>query len=374
MILMSIIMIASYAIVLIWFASGYKKSPSFVGVKTLPKINFSIVIPFRNEAKRLAPLLVSLNELDYPLDKFELIFIDDQSTDQGQQIIQDALGDSGIDFKIIGNHRQTTAPKKDAITLGISSSKFEWILTTDADCALPQQWLTIYNQLIAKQNPAMVMGPVYFGLGTSPWLLSNLIQTEANALQITAIGALGNKKPMLANGANLGYKKTWFIQNEGFKGNDHIASGDDVFMLQKAIDTKAVIAYAKTSEAVVYTHKASTWKEYFWQRIRWASKTNRVPNNLAKITGLLIALANIWWVLLGIAFIVYGELYSFWIAYVAVKMLLDYLFLRLGKSLFYENCTRLFLITSVVYPMASSLVLFGTKLGGYRWKNRRFKK
>ncbi len=374
MIIISVIIIISYSITLFWFSKGFKKVKDFKPRNQLPKTSFSILIPFRNEAKRINPLLQSLLELNYSHDKFQVVFIDDESTDKGQDTILTALSDSTLNFKIIANQRNSGSPKKDAISVGIKNANYDWILTTDADCALPESWLAIYDLLISNEAPTMVMGPVYFGLGKTNEVLKDLIQTEACALQIAAIGSLGNQKPILANGANLGYKKDWFIENQGYKGNDHIASGDDVFLLQKAIETKAKLSYAKYDQAVVYTQLACTWREYFWQRIRWASKTSQVPNMLTKFLGTIMAITNLWWILLLIAFIVYGEVYSFWAVFSVIKMLVDYLFLRLGKRLFRPTCARLFLLSSLLYPFASTLVLLGTKLGGYNWKNRHFKK
>ena len=41
----------------------------------------SVVVPFRNEAANLSDLLASFAVLDYPKELFEIIFVDDGSTD-----------------------------------------------------------------------------------------------------------------------------------------------------------------------------------------------------------------------------------------------------------------------------------------------------
>lgn len=374
MILATIIISLAYLLTLFWFAIGFKKVEPFKQKYQAPVRNFSIVIPFRNEAERITQLLVSIKDLSYPNDKFEVLFINDQSTDNGATIIEEAFRSAAIDFKIIDNQRLSGSPKKDAITFGVKNAKYDWILTTDADCALPEFWLSAYDLLISEHNPEMVMGPVFFGLGKAHMVLRDLIITESNALQIAAIGSLGNRNPILANGANLGYKKSWFIANNGYKDNNHIASGDDVFLLQLAQKTGAKVSYLTFNQAVVYTHQASHWRDYFRQRIRWASKTTQVPNALSKFLGAIIAITNLWWILLLIAFCIHGEIYSFWVAFALSKALADYLFLRLGRSLFKPDCVKLFLVSSLLYPFASTAVVIGTKLGGYTWKDRRFKK
>src|SRR5690606_31135182 len=97
--------------------------------------------PFRNEAEKLPTLLQSISELNYPKELFEIIFVDDESDDESNAQLMGFLANSRTDIKIISNIRKTNSPKKDAITSAIDIAKYDWILTTDADCVLPKFWL-----------------------------------------------------------------------------------------------------------------------------------------------------------------------------------------------------------------------------------------
>ena len=127
------------------------------------KTTFSIVIPFRNEEDQLTALLQSLAELDYPQEDFELILIDDDSTDASVSIIEGFAANHSLPLSILNNDRLSASPKKDALATGIAKARFEWIITTDADCILPKMWLNAYDSAIQDQPKLkFVAGPVCF--------------------------------------------------------------------------------------------------------------------------------------------------------------------------------------------------------------------
>ncbi len=108
--------------------------------KKAPETKFTVVIAFRNEAENLPRLLKSLQKLKYPSTFFEIIFVNDTSTDASEEIILQQLKQSNLTFKILQNTPNQFSPKKTAITLAIAEAKHPWILTTDADCKLPSTW------------------------------------------------------------------------------------------------------------------------------------------------------------------------------------------------------------------------------------------
>ena len=113
-------------------------------------------------------------------------------------------------------------------------------------------------------------------------------------MQSATIGGFGIGVPILCNGANLGYKKETFLKLNGFDGNDHIASGDDLFLFEKFIaENKKNVKYLKSKAAIVTTFPVKSWRDLLNQRTRWAAKTGSSSSVNIKLIGLLVLLTNL---------------------------------------------------------------------------------
>jgi hypothetical protein len=132
------------------FVIGFDRVEIFKLTDQTPKTGFTIVIPFRNEAQHLPILLKSLLKLRYTKQLFEIILVDDDSSDASVAIIEKQLPRfKNVSITILKNTRKTDAPKKDAITEAILNAKHDWIVTTDADCQVPIFWTRSYSNGIA---------------------------------------------------------------------------------------------------------------------------------------------------------------------------------------------------------------------------------
>ena len=88
---------------------------------------------------------------------------------------------------------------------------------------------------------------------------------------ITGAGVQGNFSH-ICNGANLAYEKKLFYEVGGFKDIDHVASGDDMLLMQKvARFYPKSLGFLKNSEATVLTKAKPTIKDFLSQRMRWAN-------------------------------------------------------------------------------------------------------
>lgn len=352
---------------------GFKKVPLLSTEEIIPATQFSVVIPFRNEAENLPNLLKTINTLNYPSEMFELIFVNDASEDNSEAIISNGIERSLFSIKPIQNKRTTHSPKKDAISEAIKNSKFGWIVTTDADCELPKNWLKTLDTFIQKNNPVMVCGSVLYKSNES--FIENFQQLDGLSLQAVTIGSFGLKNPMLSNGANLAYCKAAFLEVNGFSGNDHIASGDDIFLLEKMKKTfPKQVLFLKSIETIVSTKPQNSWKNVINQRIRWASKTSKQKNLTSLLLGFLVLFTNISLLALPIFMVfdpenlfVYGSLLLF-------KIITDYLLLRQTSLFFNEKVVFWkFLWQPFIYAIIVLLVAFGSIRGNYTWKGRSFK-
>lgn len=368
--------IACYCILMIRFLIGFYRVSEFQFLNAPPKISFSVIVPFRNESERLPGLLTSINELNYPLEHVEFIFVDDDSSDNSVEIIAQYAKElkQASSIRILQNIRTSASPKKDAIQTAIQHAAYEWIITTDADCSLPKNWLQCYNAYIQKHDVIMIVGPVRYY--KEPSFLSMLQRIEFHTLQAVTMGSFGIDNAMMCNGANLAYTKSAFLSVNGFQDNNTIASGDDVFLFEKMYQKdKKKVHYLKSKAAVVSTAPEKTWKSFLEQRVRWASKSSHYKNPFTKFAGLIVALGNLG-LITGILLTIFQVFtYGFLLIVFLVKAISDILlYLRFNRFFAREQKTSFYIISSFVYPFLSVFILILTLFSGYTWKGRHFMK
>lgn len=336
-----------------------------------PEKKFSIVVPFRNEENALPRLLASLARLRYPENLVEIIFVNDGSQDASVDTIRKAV--LSFPYVILENQRRTASPKKDAIVTAISRSKMEWIITTDADCMLPELWLSKFNDFILEHRPRMVAAPVLFT--SDGTFLQNFQQLEMAALQGATIGGFGLGRPFMCNGANLGYEKTLFESLSGFAGNEKTASGDDVFLLHKAVADGQKVMFLKSADAVVETNPAQNLREWTQQRIRWVAKSSGYRNPAATLVALVVFFGNLA-TCLAIALLLFdlatgkmenGPL----LPVVFLKFLVDGILIRKSTRFFAVGMSG-YPVMALLYPFVSTYVAVRSVFGKYEWKGRKF--
>ena len=368
------LILALYVVFILQLIFGFNKVKSFERTDEKPKTTFSIVVPFRNEEKNLGKLLQSISNLNYPTELFEIIMVDDFSKDASECVyIKWRMENGLIHSTLLQNLRLSNSPKKDAITRAIPIVKNEWIITTDADCTMNKNWLLILDNFIQKNTVEMVVGAVVYKTKNN-WF-HHFQQLDLLSLQATTIGSFGIGKPFMCNGANFAYTKKFFNELGGFGGINDKASGDDVFLLQKAVQNNPdKIAYLKNPGFIVKTKPENNLFKLFMQRVRWASKTTSYKNTYAKLLAVAVLLMNLslvigfalwtfdnfnWQILLGVFFVKYS-----------IDSILLYQsngYLRKGKFL-------LPFASSLLYPIFSSLVGIYSLFGSFKWKGRTFSK
>ena len=338
------------------------------------KTEFSIVIPFRNEAETLPILLKSLQEISYSNHSFEILFIDDDSTDNSKEIIHTLLKNSSLSFSILNNQRISASPKKDAIETAISKAQFDWIITTDADCKVPRLWLESFNSFILEKRPKMIVSPVIYKNDST--FLAKFQTIDLLSLQGSTLGGFGIKKPFLCNGANLAYEKKSFHKVKGFTGNNAIASGDDIFLLEKfLIHHKNSVQFLKNEHSIVTTIPVKSWSSLLNQRIRWASKSIAYKNSFSKIVGIIVILINIS-IIISITLSLIGEtLTSTVFSIFITKGIVDFVLIRKTSQFLKTPFSVIdFIISSFVYPIFNGIVAIKSLTSRYEWKGRSFRK
>lgn len=372
--IIAFVVLGIYVVFILQLIIGFDKVKSFVKTDEKPKTKFSIIVPFRNEEKNLSKLLKSISNLNYPKDLFEIIMVDDFSTDASERVyIKWRMENGLIETTLLENLRLSNSPKKDAISRAIPILKHEWVVTTDADCIVNKNWLLTLDNFIQKNNAEMVVGAVVYKTKNN-WF-HQFQQLDLLSLQGTTIGSFGIGKPFMCNGANLAYTKKLFNEIGGFGGNNKMASGDDVFLLQKALKNHAdKVHYIKNTDTIIKTKPENDLYKLFMQRVRWASKTTGYSGYYSKSLAVVVLAMNLSLVI-GLYLLISNSLnWKTLLIVFSVKYFVDYLlllktnqYLRRGKFIFP-------LVSSLVYPFFCSLVGIYSLFGSFTWKGRSFNK
>lgn len=327
----------------------------------------TVIVPARNEAFNIRRCLNSLSRQAYP--NYEILVVDDHSTDATAEIVQQMATETpGVRLLQLQDNTPCAAPKKHAIAWGIAACSSEIIATIDADCEAPPLWLAT---LISTFEPTvgMVAGPVIYHKEKN--LFEKLQALEFLGLVTAGAGSLGAGQPIIANGANLAYRRVAFEAVKGFEGIDHLASGDDDLLMQKiAFQTKWQVRFV-SGEAIVRTHPVSTLRQFFTQRIRWASKA-KIYKGLS-IKFFLVA-TYLFYALLfaGLPLALAGKLSpGILLSVLLAKMGMDGCVVRRGAELFRRTdlLRYFFLAEFLQIPYILYVGAWGT-LGKVEWKGR----
>lgn len=372
MTLILLLFLLVYVVTILQLIVGFDRIKTYHPTENPPKTFFAIVVPFRNESKNLPALLNSIKNLNYPIDLFEIILVDDFSEDDSVRTIYNWRMENGtFQTTLLENIRLSNSPKKDAISRAIPIIKNEWVVTTDADCVVPENWLSTLDQYIQNHEVSMLVGSVSYDCNKS--FLHHFQQLDLSSLQGTTIGSFGMQLPFMCNGANFCYTKSLFQELNGFVGNNKLASGDDVFLLQKAVQKYPErVHYLKAKTNIVATQPMQSWSDLLQQRARWASKTSAYESvfgkdlavivfigNLTLIVALFLALAShLPWLHFGILF--------------ALKFVVDTVLLYKTNRFLKKKRMRYLLMSSVLYPFFCVTVALYSWFGNYHWKGRTF--
>lgn len=296
----------------------------------VPAPFISIVMSMRNEEAHIVSCLEQFVKQSTPVSQFELILIDDASEDKSFSKAETFLKNTNIDFLLI--RQQEHRGKKYNIAQGIQKAKGPVIVTSDADVVFRySSWLATIGHYFKAYHPDMLVMPVDFKPDGK--VLSTFQIVENMALTAITAGYTGLQKPFLCNGANLAFRKSAYEDAGGYQSHAHIASGDDVFLLEdlKRKDQRS-IHYLLSRELIAHTLAQPDMASLFRQRLRWASKTKHNPSALNLLAGLIIMLANLLFLALVVAILKKSWIIPYLSIFVAAKFVFDFLLLFLASD------------------------------------------
>jgi cellulose synthase/poly-beta-1,6-N-acetylglucosamine synthase-like glycosyltransferase len=340
-----------------------------MAIETYPFI--SVLIPARNEEARIGACLQSLIAQQYPADRYEILVIDDHSTDRTSEIVRSMQTNRAIRLLHLADFLKgsTNSYKKKALELGVNQATGTWILTTDADCIASPYWLETLAKAIRPETICLV-APVNMRGGAS--ILSIFQQLDFLILQAITGATVRAQWHAMNNGANFGFRKDAFEAVEGYQGIDEIASGDDMLLMQKLVDQYPNgYVYLKNQNAMVETVVEPDWKSFIRQRIRWASKAGRYSNRGIQAILLGVYVLNVLLLCLLLVALVQPDYWGIFLLALLLKTGIEWPFVASATNFFGKNSLQFWLW--ILQPLHITYIVSTAMLGwvsSYQWKDR----
>lgn len=350
------------------FYKGLIKNNQQSNTEIIENTKVSIVVAFRNESENLNDLLNSLAK--QTVNSFQLTLVNDHSTDDYLSVISrwTAYFD---DFQLL--HLDNEAGKKDAVYKGVSNSKYPIILCTDADCIVPNNWISIMSNSFDSANSIQLVAGIVALKGSS--LFQRFQQLEFSALIATSIAAARNGQGVMLNAANMAFRKDFYLDVQDDLERENSPSGDDIFLLSACKrNYPNGFLYLNDKESIVITDAKKSLREFINQRKRWASKAKLYQDiDMSRLT-FVVGITNLLILVGGIGSLFSSHLIFPFFLLFGVKSVIDFLILyQYLKGIQQLNLLNYFLIVEFILPIYTIFVAITSQLSEYSWKDRIFK-
>lgn len=349
-------------------------------------LTVALLVPYRNEADNLPQLLADVRALNLPNIELEVLFIDDHSEDESKTLVdkvvsggaagaQQGTGERGARLRslALADHldgRTVMAYKKEALAYAVGLTTAEVIVTTDADCRLPEDWLHDLTRPF-RRGVDVVLGPVLIAGPHNPNLLTCFQGLDLAAYQLYTAGCVAKGAPTLANGACFAFRRALFGQVGGYRGLDHFPSGDDVLLLHRFAG-RPQTRFAWALSDPVLTRPVPTWAGLWRQRIRWASKAGEYVCPALKY-GQALAFLTALGIVIGLVLTpIDGRFFAGAFLAWTTKAVVDFLLLHnVTRTYGQQKWLRWYPVVQLVHPFYLVAVGSGALLGvRSEWKGR----
>lgn len=258
----------------IWMAYRYSllrvgNKPS---VKTEEEEGVSVIITCSNRAELLEQNLEAFLQQDYP--RFEVIVVDECSEDETQEVLLNFQKKyAHLKVSRIPPATKFRCTKKIAINIGILAAKYDMLLFSEIYCRpLSGEWIRTMQSAFDSQT-AVVLGFANYedkkGAGMKRyfrflrfWRMIGLVRA----------GMYG-----VGNGCNMGYRKSYYLEERGFTGNTQAYIGFDTEMVEK-LSKRGKVKVVKEQEAhmVIMDDTPKAWEDDrsydYATRSRWPAR------------------------------------------------------------------------------------------------------
>lgn len=358
--------IACYSLVIFLFSSGLRKESLSQAKEKGSSLKVSVIIAFHNEVENLPFLVKDLLAQNYPSVLFEVVFVDDHSSD-GSLSLLDSLVSGVPNFSQLPSLPENSG-KKAALNYGIQHAAYDRLIQVDADCRLGPQFIASHMNFLEKHPSDLVAGFLKSTRNRGGFLEA-YESLDLMALLGTGAGSFALGRPMMCSGANLSYSRDLYMETRVFDPVEVTQSGDDMFLMIGARKLKRTISFNTSYEACVKTTPVSSFRALLLQRMRWGAKTTRYGMADIQMLAILVALSNFTILLMPIWILLFTDVWPCLLGAWIVKTLVDFSLIYKVAGLCRQRRSLLwFLPVSLAYYPVFFLSMVGSVLGISRWK------
>jgi cellulose synthase/poly-beta-1,6-N-acetylglucosamine synthase-like glycosyltransferase len=269
LLLLALIFLFRFSIFFIGAIKEWKINKQYVAKNQKYKGFVSVVVAAKDEEKNIENAILSISQSNYPKENYEIIVINDRSSDSTQQILDNLLK-KVTNLKVLhltNNNLDTNLKgKAGAIDAGISIAKGDIILMTDADCIVHPNWIDSVSSIFNNHKVGIVLS---FTLMKTKRLFDKIQALEWLYLHTMASGGIGVNMPVGCYGNNLAVSKEAYQKVGGYRFIKFSVTED--FALLRAIHKAGYTAvYNSNTNSSVTTLPVDTFSDYVSQHRRWA--------------------------------------------------------------------------------------------------------
>lgn len=242
-----------------------------------PPEPISVVVAARDEERSLPPLLARLRRQTLAPSAFEVVVVDDRSTDGTAALVRQTArawaATGGPDLRLVSvpeDAPDVPGPKKRALAAGIAEARYARLAFTDADGRPPETWLETLARH-ADHTP----GAVLVGVGPlepAPGALNAFVRFETVQTALLSAAGVGWGRPWHAVGRNLSVPRALFEAVGGYAHSEASLSGDDDLLVQHVARTGAApVEVVLDPAGFVPSAAPDGWRAFWRQKRRHAS-------------------------------------------------------------------------------------------------------
>ncbi|MEO9964440.1 MAG: glycosyltransferase [Reichenbachiella sp.] len=355
---LSIIVVVCWMILLIDLLIRRPHTQSSGHNEEWPRV--SILISIRDEENHMVALCEKLKLLSYPLEKLEILFGDDASTDRTVEILK-ANQPKNSKIFLFAEHETGLFGKQKVLSSLSKKASGEFLLLTDADMSFGSDWIQAMLSRVSSEDQIIVGFTKVSGLKlldrmqNLDWLFNETVVSHFANLGI----------PLTAWGNNMMVKKALFqkIDTGGLMENSII---EDLELMNKVIEKGGKLVINDSPAAVGVTHPEKSPVDLLQQRKRWLAGVKKI--NRIFILGAIIKL------MLWPAIIYLGCINPLWIIVLPLLIVLRRLSLQRTLKMVNSNTSLVDLLLFEVYDFVFYLITFAFHLLPIKtvWKGRRY--